>query len=177
MCALARASRSLNCRAQGHHLAQYLFGPTTTRTTTTRLRERRVQTGRWIVVVFSGSLGLTHLKQVCSEYSSPWHLVCHVSLHPSLGRSHALLISIAKVKSKSSGRQLQSLKVVIGASEREREGIKYCIPSWWYAKPICSGPTDLPSSPAGAGKGQLLVSTFLNARRRGSTLSLPQVGK
>ena len=122
MCALARASRSLNCRAQGHHLAQYLSGPTTTRTTTTtRLRERRVQTGRWIVVLFSGSLGLTHLKQVCSEYSSPWHLVCHVSLHPSLGRSHALLISIAKVISRSLGRQLQSLKVVIGASERERK--------------------------------------------------------
>ena len=122
MCALARASRSLNCRAQGHHLAQYLSRPTTTRTTTTtRLRERRVQTGRWIVVLFSGSLGLTHLKQVCSEYSSPWHLVCHVSLHPSLGRSHALLISIAKVISKSLGRQLQSLKVVIGASERERK--------------------------------------------------------
>ena len=48
-------------------------------------------------------------------------MVCHVSLHPSLGRSHALLISIAKVISRSLGRQLQSLKVVIGASERERK--------------------------------------------------------
>ena len=47
--------------------------------------------------------------------------MCHVSLHPSLGRSHALLISIAKVISRSLGRQLQSLKVVIGASERERK--------------------------------------------------------
>jgi len=96
---------------------------------------------------------------------------------PVLGKTPRFIDIIDRVKSKSLGRQLQSLKVVVGASLQRESEFKCFIPSWWYAKPICSGPTDLPSSPAGAGKGQLLVSTFLNARKRGSTLSLPQVGK